>query len=105
MIDFFNTPQLINIEVTDKCLLKCPQCYCQLNYGKELDKNIALTVIKEASKLNVKYINISGGETLLYPYLLELIFSCYKNNIYPNIAISGWGFNKTVLDNLIKNGI
>lgn len=105
MIEFLKIPKLINIEVTDKCPLQCPQCYCQLNVGKELDKNIAINIIEQAAKLNVEYINISGGETLLYPHLFELIYTCSKNKILPNIAISGWGFDELVLSNLIQNKI
>lgn len=105
MIEFLKTPTLINIEVTDKCPLQCPQCYCQLNAGKEIDKTIAINVIKQATKLNVQYVNISGGETLLYPHLYKLICTCNKYNISPNIAISGWGFTELVLNNLIQNGI
>ncbi|MBC2579360.1 radical SAM protein [Clostridium sp. DJ247] len=105
MIEFLKIPKLMNIEVTDKCPLQCPQCYCQLNIGKEINKDIAINIIEQASKLNIEYVNISGGETLLYPHLFELISTCSENEILPNIAISGWGFNELVLNHLIKNGI
>lgn len=105
MCNYLQTPELINIEVTDKCPLNCPQCYCKLNVGKDINKDIAINIIRQAGNLSVKYINISGGETLLYPYLLELISTCSKNNILCNIAISGWNFSDITLSNLIENGI
>ncbi|MPQ43829.1 radical SAM/SPASM domain-containing protein [Clostridium tarantellae] len=105
MIKFLEKPKLINIEVTDRCPLECPQCYCKLNVGKDINKNLALNIIRQATELNVEYINISGGETLLYPHLLELINACHRNKIFPNIAISGWGFTELILNKLIYNGI
>lgn len=104
-VEFLQKPTLINIEVTDKCPLNCPQCYCQLNVGKEIDRTTAINIIKQSGELGVTYINLSGGETLLYPHLNELIYICNKYNILPNIAISGWGFSKSVLEELIYNGI
>lgn len=104
-VDFLEKPILINVEVTDRCPLQCPKCYCQLNNGKEIDKTTAINIIKQAGELGVTYINFSGGETLLYPHINELIYTCNKYNILPNIAISGWGFNKSVLKELTHNGI
>lgn len=105
MHNYLQSPELINIEVTDRCPLNCPQCYCKLNNGKDIDKDTAITIIKQAASLIIKYINISGGETLLYPYLLELISICSANNILCNIAISGWNFSDTALSHLTKNRI
>ena len=52
--------------------------------------------------MGVKYVNISGGETLLYPHLIDLLELCFAHEISTNIAISGVGFNEVVLKNLIK---
>ena len=28
-----STPEIMNIELTNRCPLRCPQCYCDLNLG------------------------------------------------------------------------
>ena len=104
-MDYFANPQLINFEVTQRCSFECPQCYCQKDTGKDLDFSIAKAVIKESAKMGVKYVNISGGETLLYPHLIDLLELCFAHEISTNIAISGVGFNEVVLKNLIKAGV
>lgn len=101
MSQYLKVPVLMNFELTDKCPLQCSQCYCKLNTGKELDKNIALEIIKQAAQLNIKHVNFSGGETLLYPHLYELISYASENGIFPNIAISGWSFSQLVLERLL----
>lgn len=67
MITYYTYPKLINLELTDMCPLNCLQCYCTLNDGKFLSYEIAEKIINEAEQLSVEYINLSGGETLLYP--------------------------------------
>lgn len=98
-------PTNMNIELTTRCPLRCPQCYCDLNRGKDINIDIAKKYIEQASNLKIPYINLSGGETMVYPHLLELIKACSEYGLYSSIAISGYGFNSYVLDKLINAGI
>ena len=98
-------PLTINIEVTTKCHLKCPQCYCHLEEGKHIEMDIAKKYIYEASKLQVPAIGFSGGETLEYNNICELIKCCKDNNIVSSIAISGAKLNEKKLDDIINSGI
>lgn len=95
----------MNIELTNKCPLKCPQCYCSLNGDKYIDYEIAKTKIKEAAEHGVNTINMSGGETLCYPWLYELTSYASKLCQNVNIAISGCFFDKNVLRKLLKAGV
>lgn len=105
-MNYLTKPALINLEVTRRCSLGCPQCYCQKdNQIIDLDFTIAKAVVEEAAILGVEYMNISGGETLMYPSLLELISVCSTHNIFPNIAISGVGFDKNILNQIVKQRI
>ena len=54
----------MNIELTTRCPLRCPQCYCTLTGGKNIDLNTAIYWIKEGASLGVKEVMLSGGETL-----------------------------------------
>ena len=70
----YDTPVLMNLELTTRCPLRCPQCYCDLTKGKDLELETALYWLNEAAKNHVRTVNLSGGETMLYPHLSQLIF-------------------------------
>ena len=101
----YASPVLMNLELTTKCPLNCPQCYCDLSTGKDMDRKVALYWIYQAAANNVKVVNLSGGETLCYPHLWELVETCSKLNMEANIALSGYKADKKILNELIKKGV
>lgn len=101
----YEAPALMNLELTTKCPLHCPQCYCDLSTGRDMDKTIALHWIKEAARVGVKTINLSGGETLIYPHLIELIEECRRLKLEANVAISGVRADRQMLQKLIEAGV
>ncbi len=98
-------PEIMNIELTTRCPLRCPQCYCDLNQGKDIKKEIALKYIEQAADLKIPFINLSGGETLVYPYLTELVAFISAKGLNSAIAISGWGFDAAKLKELKSAGV
>lgn len=101
----FSQPRMMNIELTTRCPLHCPQCYCDLTRGKDMAPAVAIRFIKEAGVLKIPQINLSGGETMLYPHLLDLIACCRDNGICANVALSGYGFNEDVLRQMEAEGV
>lgn len=98
-------PNMMNIELTTRCPLNCPQCYCELNTGKDIDKEVALKFIKEAAHLQIPYLNLSGGETLVYPHLTELLAAASCQGLSSAIAVSGWGFTTEKLQEFTRAGL
>ena len=49
--------------MTSRCPLRCPQRYCDLNQGKDLPVEKALSWIDQAARSGVQTVNLSGGET------------------------------------------
>ncbi len=90
----FERPYIMNLELTSRCPLRCPQCYCDLEKGKELSLEDALYWIEEAARENVKIVNLSGGETMCYPHIFEIVEAVSKRGMTPNIAVSGYHFDK-----------
>ncbi len=101
----YETPMLMNLELTSRCPLRCPQCYCDLNRGKDLDLKTALYWIAQAAENRVKTINLSGGETMCYPGIYQLIEACHAAGIEANIAVSGWGLTPETVQRLIDSGV
>lgn len=98
-------PQVLNFELTTKCPLKCPQCYCTLNTGKHLDLDVAYHWIEEAALCGVKTLNLSGGETMCYPYLFDVLRYASKKGLLCNVALSGYLFNESSFNKLIEAGV
>lgn len=98
-------PHGMNIELTTRCPLRCPQCYCTLEGGKNIPLDVAQKYLKEAAMLGVKHVELSGGETLCYPDLYKLIETATQYGIASSIAISGWHFDDSVLHKLVQSGI
>lgn len=97
-------PDTMNIELTTNCPLHCPQCYCSLTGGKNIDLQTAIYWLKEGATLGVRDVELSGGETLCYPHIYEVIHAAADLGVRPNIAISGAGFNQDVYNRLVKSG-
>lgn len=100
-----NIPLGMNIELTTKCPLRCPQCYCTLEGGKNIPFEIASKYIHQAKAFGIKHIELSGGETLCYPHLYDLIKLARKIGLETNIAISGWNFTESCIKRLVQAGL
>lgn len=94
----------INIEVTRECPLNCVQCYCTKE-KKHIPIDIAKYKLEEASQRGAFLVTLSGGETLAYPHLCELISYIRELQMCSDISISGWNFDESVLNDLICSGI
>ncbi len=101
----YSAPLIMNLELTTKCPLNCPQCYCDLSTGQNMDKETALYWIRQAASSGVQAVNLSGGETFCYPYLFELVAECARLNLEANVALSGYKCTLENLRELIKSGV
>lgn len=95
----------MNFELTTECPLGCPQCYCTLHPGKHLPKEIAMYWVNQARESGVEMLNLSGGETLCYPYLFDVISKATSYGIKVNVALSGFRFSRSVCEELIRAGV
>ena len=103
--DGFAYPLAMNLELTTQCPLRCPQCYVHLQAGRHMPREVAIRRLEEAGRLGVDTVNLSGGETMCYPWLFEIIECAVKNGIDPSVALSGFGINDKSLDRLLSAGV
>lgn len=104
MSEFCPALETMNLELTTNCPLHCPQCYCALTGGKNIDPEKAKFWIREGARYGVKNVMLSGGETLCYPHLTELLRAARDCGVRPNVALSGVGFTQKVYDELMEAG-
>ena len=95
----------MNMELTTRCPLMCPFCYCTLNNGKDLPLGKAIHWMNEAKKNRIKMVSLSGGETLCYPHLEEVIRAGSQLGMEINVALSGYNFTRARLESLIEAGV
>lgn len=101
----YETPVLMNLEVTSRCPLRCPQCYCDLSSGRDLPLDQAKYWLDEAVKWGVRFVNLSGGETMCYPYIFETVKYAADLGMEANIAVSGYHFGEPEIRRFAEAGI
>ena len=95
----------MNLELTTACPLRCSQCYCNLENPKHMSPETAKKWIDEGVSAGVSVISLSGGETLCYPHLYEVIRYAKERGMTTAAAFSGWGLSEDVLERLRKAGL
>ena len=82
------SPLDLNFIVNNTCVTDCIYCYC--DKSRHVDCTIPLNrlqeIIKEASALNMRSFDISGGELFLYKEWQEFIYSLKNNGFDPYIS-------------------
>ena len=104
-VRYLKRPLQMNLELTGECPLHCPQCYVEADSSRCMPLETALHHIREAAAFGVRDVNLSGGETLCYPDLEELIRECSSCGLVSAVALSGALADEAVLRGLIDAGV
>jgi pyrroloquinoline quinone biosynthesis protein E len=107
------TPQLSNplaliAELTHRCPLHCVYCSNPselTNRAEELPTEIWSRVFHQAAQLGVLQADLTGGEPLARPDILELIRSARTAGLYVNLITSGMPLDEARLAKLIEAGL
>ncbi|REC95629.1 pyrroloquinoline quinone biosynthesis protein PqqE [Kushneria indalinina] len=79
-------------ELTHRCPLQCPYCSNPVELERrsdELDTAAWQRVLREASRLGVLQVHLSGGEPAARPDLVELVETCAHEGLYSNLITAG----------------
>lgn len=96
------------VELTNKCYIGCDYCINNSSVPNEtiLDFNVVKNLIDDMKKINVKSIFLSGGEALLYPYILETIDYCRKNDMDTTIISTvGSLLTEEIINSILENNV
>ncbi len=102
---YLKRPLQMNLELTGECPLHCPQCYVEADPSRRMPLETALHHIREAAACGVRDVNLSGGETLCYPGLEELIRACTSYGLVSAVALSGALADEAALRGLLDAGV
>jgi pyrroloquinoline quinone biosynthesis protein E len=101
-------PLALIAEVTHRCPLHCVYCSNPIEMQKtstELATEDWLRVFREAGKLGVLHLHLTGGEPLARTDLAELISGARAAGLYVNLITSGIGLSEARLAALVEAGL
>ena len=92
----FQKPKWVVLQVTEKCNLRCKMCYEWGDSGsyfhkndlRELDIDVAKRVLEELSEAK-PYLELFGGEPLMYPHLRPLLEKIQEIGCMVDIPTNG----------------
>ncbi len=87
-----SAPIIVWLEVTDKCSLKCKQCFLNsesLNSGNTLPVELVEKVITELYQMGIYKVTITGGEPLFYNGLSNILALLNEKDIGVRIFTNG----------------
>lgn len=98
-------PQTINVSLTNNCLHKCIHCFKgSFNNVCNVDYNSLCGLLDKFSG-KTQVLQLTGGEAMLYPYIVQLIDRYFKKYSII-ISTSGYGIKKDMYDIFEKvNGV
>jgi pyrroloquinoline quinone biosynthesis protein E len=102
------TPLALIAEITHRCPLHCVYCSNPLEMQKaaaELPTEDWLRVFREAGKLGVLHLHLTGGEPLARTDLTELVAGARAAGLYVNLITSGIGLSELRLAALVEAGL
>lgn len=102
---YLKYPKILNMEITNRCPLHCPQCYKDPNMIQDMDINFAKNMIDQAAVIGIRRVMLNGGEPLVYPHFLKLVEYLNEHNILPTCFTSGIGVDEYFVDRLSKFNI
>jgi len=77
-------------EITNECLLNCIHCSSYSKIGEShLNKEIILKTVDEFEEMGGEVLEISGGEPLLHPNILEILDYCKEKDFSTMLYTSG----------------
>ena len=99
-------PLFVHVEITTRCNVGCPQCYCSsIATGDDMDYLLYTSIIDEISDLKIPSVLLTGGEPLLHSKLIKMIEYAVQKNIKVIISTSGYGLNEEICKELSNSGV
>jgi PqqA peptide cyclase len=102
------TPLALIAELTHRCPLHCVYCSNPLEMTKraeELPTEVWSRVFQQAAQLGVLQADLTGGEPLARPDILELIGEARAAGLYVSLITSGMPLDEDRLAKLIEAGL
>jgi MoaA/NifB/PqqE/SkfB family radical SAM enzyme len=89
--DDYPSPEIVHLEISDRCNLACPYCYVGQKEAKELSTGQWIQIIRKLSDAGVFQITFGGGEPTMRDDLIPL--ASYARELGLNVCMTSNGIN------------
>ena len=96
------TPDIISIELTHKCPLRCKHCYVNAGVGENIDTKKVISLINESIKMGTNQLQLTGGEPLLHTDFFSILEYALNNKMSVSVFSSGYVIDDKVIEELTK---
>lgn len=81
----------VKVELTKDCPLSCIHCSSNASSGNpiQLTREAVLSLVSQAAELHVKSIVFSGGEPLLWPWIVDAVRACNEHGLACSMYSTG----------------
>ena len=103
----FSFADIVFIELTRKCNLRCTHCLNSSGKTMEnqLNYNEITKLINDLAKCGLQEVRLTGGEPLLFKEIYEIIKLCKENGLYVSIGTNGTLITEEVAQKLKEAGL
>ena len=100
----FNNIETIVFQVTTKCPFHCPQCYMSRG-SEDIPLEDVVSILDSSFAKQLRAVQITGGEPLVYPHLVDVLRAAKNRKLYSFLATSGYGLSESKLKELMNCGL
>lgn len=102
----YRAPLDITIMLTNKCVTQCKYCYADTAtcVKKTIETSRLLEIIKQASDLNMRHVNLIGGEVFLHPDWPIILKALVDHDLAPQYISTKVPITEKIIEQLKYTG-
>ena len=102
----FDTPSLVDLQVTNRCTMGCPQCYSSSTPdAADMPFEAAAKLLHELADAGVCQIAIGGGEPLLHPRLVDMVQLATERGLATEVTTNALLLEEPMAEALVAAGL
>lgn len=95
-------PYMVNLLITEYCPLKCKQCYqSQTSTNNYMHFSQIKKYVLELKEMGVQIVQLSGGEPLTHPNIVEIVEYIKSRGFICKIATSGYNLSNSIIKKFV----
>lgn len=94
----FWTPDLLSVEITHNCPLKCKHCFLSAGQGETMSNTLWHLILNSITTMSIPQVQLTGGEPLLHPAFFDMLDDLLNLGVITHIFTSGVVFSEEILN-------
>ncbi|MDR1672574.1 MAG: radical SAM protein [Bacteroidales bacterium] len=100
-------PLQVSIQPNERCNARCLMCNCWKEKNDYINADEIIHTLKQLKQWlgNNFFVQIAGGEPLIFKNIYDIFSFCAQNGIICKISTNGIAFTENVCDKIIQSGL